>query len=74
MRQIPGRGEHFRIPGVVQPSPDIVPSLEQTEIAVKHARSARRKRWICFGICVFVVAVLALVLGLYFGLHKTTSG
>ena len=34
------------------------------------ARSARRKRWICFGIFVFVIAVLALVLGLYFGVAK----
>ncbi|KAI0807449.1 t-SNARE [Fomes fomentarius] len=41
--------------------------LGQTEKAVEHARSARRKRWICFGIFIFVIAVLALVLGLYFG-------
>ncbi|TBU35840.1 t-SNARE [Dichomitus squalens] len=41
--------------------------LEQTEKAVKHARSARRKRWICFWIFIFVIVVLALILGLYFG-------
>ncbi|OJT14577.1 Syntaxin-like protein psy1 [Trametes pubescens] len=44
--------------------------LKQTEIAVKHARAARRKRWICFIIAVIVVLVLALVLGLHFGLKK----
>ncbi|KAJ8473269.1 hypothetical protein ONZ45_g16356 [Pleurotus djamor] len=41
---------------------------EQVAIAVKHARNARRMRWIFFGICVFIVAVLALALGLHFGL------
>ncbi|KAH9946004.1 t-SNARE [Epithele typhae] len=40
---------------------------KQVDKAVEHARSARRKRWICFGIIIFVIAVLALVLGLYFG-------
>ena len=49
-------------------------SLEQTEKAVQSARSARRKRWICFGITVFVIAVLALVLGLYFGLRAGGGG
>ncbi|KAI0709374.1 t-SNARE [Earliella scabrosa] len=48
--------------------------LEQTEKAVQSARSARRKRWICFGITVFVIAVLALVLGLYFGLRAGGGG
>ncbi|EIW60013.1 t-SNARE [Trametes versicolor FP-101664 SS1] len=47
--------------------------LKETEIAVKHARSARRKRWICFIIAVIVVLVLALVLGLHFGLQKNNT-
>ena len=45
-------------------------SLQETEKAVVHARSARRKRWICFGLCVLVAAVLAIVLGIVFGTKK----
>ncbi|KAI0780797.1 t-SNARE [Trametes elegans] len=48
---------------------DTSAGLKQTEIAVKHARSARRKRWICFGLTLTIIAILALVLGLYFGLN-----
>ncbi|CDO72843.1 hypothetical protein BN946_scf185002.g28 [Trametes cinnabarina] len=47
--------------------------LQQTEKAVEHARSARRKRWICFGLFLTIIAILALVLGLYFGLRNTGS-
>ena len=49
---------------------DTEAGLQQTEKAVVHARAARRKRLICFGIFVFVIAVLALVLGIYFGTKK----
>ncbi|RPD80209.1 t-SNARE [Lentinus tigrinus ALCF2SS1-7] len=42
--------------------------LGETEKAVKHARSARRKRIICFWLTLAIVAILALILGLYFGL------
>ncbi|KAI0693270.1 t-SNARE [Cytidiella melzeri] len=44
--------------------------LEQTEKAVDHARSARRKRWICFFIFLLVIAVIAIVLGVVFGNKK----
>ncbi|KAI0328558.1 t-SNARE [Cubamyces sp. BRFM 1775] len=44
--------------------------LQNTEKAVEHARSARRKRWICFGLFVAIIAILALILGLYFGLRN----
>ncbi|KAI8998518.1 t-SNARE [Trametes punicea] len=47
--------------------------LQQTEKAVEHARSARRKRWICFGLTLAIIAILALILGLYFGLRNTGS-
>ncbi|KAG9226384.1 hypothetical protein CCMSSC00406_0003263 [Pleurotus cornucopiae] len=43
---------------------------DQVAIAVKHARSARRKRWICFFIFLFVIVVLGLALGLKFGLKQ----
>ncbi|KAF9005575.1 t-SNARE [Cyathus striatus] len=46
---------------------DMRKGLEHTETAVKHARSARKKRWICFFICIFVAVVLAVVLGVVFG-------
>jgi syntaxin 1B/2/3 len=42
-------------------------SLDETEKAVKHARSARRKRWICFFIFLLVIAIVAIVLGVVFG-------
>jgi len=44
--------------------------LENTEKAVKHARSYRRGRWICFFVSVVLIGVLALILGLVFGLQK----
>lgn len=46
---------------------DTEQGLKQTEIAVKHARSARKKRWICFFIFLLVIAILAIVLGVVFG-------
>ncbi|KAI0375029.1 t-SNARE [Pilatotrama ljubarskyi] len=53
---------------------DTAAGLQQTEKAVEHARSARRKRWICFGLFLAIIAILALVLGLYFGLRQGGSG
>ncbi|KAI0636840.1 t-SNARE [Trametes polyzona] len=53
---------------------DMEKGLQQTEIAVKHARSARRKRWICFGLFITIIALLALILGLYFGLRNNGGG
>lgn len=47
---------------------DTEAGLLQTEKAVKSARSARRKRWICFWLFLIIIAILALVLGLHFGL------
>lgn len=42
-------------------------ALQHTGNAVIHAQSYRKGRWICFFISLFVVCVLALVLGLVFG-------
>ncbi|KAH9484218.1 Syntaxin-like protein psy1 [Psilocybe cubensis] len=42
-------------------------ALENTDQAVVHARSYRRSRWICFGIFVLVLVILAIVLGVVFG-------
>ncbi|KAF9532251.1 t-SNARE [Crepidotus variabilis] len=46
---------------------DTEAAAQQTEIAVKHARSYRKGRWICFGITFTICAVIALAVGLYFG-------
>ncbi|KAH7923873.1 t-SNARE [Leucogyrophana mollusca] len=44
--------------------------LKHTETAVKHARSARRKKWICFWITVIVIlAAIGIGVGVYFGQH-----
>lgn len=37
--------------------------------AIKRARNARRMKWICAGILLAIVVILALVLGIYFGTH-----
>jgi syntaxin 1B/2/3 len=44
-------------------------SLGQTEKAVKHARSARRKRWFCFFLFVAVLAAVGIAVGLTVGKH-----
>lgn len=35
---------------------------------IKSARNTRKLKWWCFGIIVAIIVILALVLGLYFGL------
>jgi len=42
-------------------------ALDNTGKAVIHAKSYRRGRWICFGIVVLVLVILAIVLGVIFG-------
>jgi len=47
---------------------EIEKGLDHTEVAVKHARSARRKRWICFWICVIIaLAAIGIGVGVHFG-------
>jgi syntaxin 1B/2/3 len=46
----------------------------QLDKGITSARRARKLKWWCLGICVAVVIILALVLGLYFGLNPATSG
>ncbi|KAG9096507.1 Plasma membrane t-SNARE, secretory vesicle fusion [Ceratobasidium sp. UAMH 11750] len=41
---------------------DMENGLDQTGIAVDHARAARRKRWICFWITLAILAVIAIIL------------
>jgi syntaxin 1B/2/3 len=42
-------------------------SLGQTEKAVEHARSARRKRWICFLLFIAVLAAVGIAVGVSVG-------
>ncbi len=44
-------------------------SLGQTEKAVEHARSARRKRWIGFFLLLIILAAIGIVIGLTVGKH-----
>ena len=39
-------------------------SLGYTEKAVTSARSARRKRWICFFIFLIILAIIGVVVGI----------
>lgn len=41
--------------------------VAQTQQAVKSARAARRKKWICLGIIIAILAILAIILGAVFG-------
>lgn len=49
---------------------DISDGLNQTSKAVDSARKARRKKWICFWILVVIICIVALALGLYFGIGR----
>jgi len=46
---------------------DTEAGLGQTEKAVEHARSARRKRWFCFFIFLLVLAAIGIAVGLTVG-------
>jgi hypothetical protein len=45
-------------------------SLGQTEKAVDHARSARRKRWFCFLLFIAVLAAVGIAVGVTVGNNK----
>ncbi|THH32104.1 hypothetical protein EUX98_g2082 [Antrodiella citrinella] len=46
---------------------DTEAGLTQTEKAVKSARSARRKRWICFFIFIIILAIIGIAVGVTVG-------
>lgn len=46
----------------------------QLDKGIEHARRARKLKWWCFAIVVAVCCILALVLGLYFGLNANNGG
>ncbi|KAI5476320.1 hypothetical protein MNV49_007891 [Pseudohyphozyma bogoriensis] len=45
----------------VQANTDVEQGLQQTQKAVKSARAARKKRWICFFIIVIILIIVAVV-------------
>ncbi|KAH8106711.1 t-SNARE [Cristinia sonorae] len=49
---------------------DTEAGLIQTEKAVKSARSARRKRWICFILIIVILAIIGIVVGIEVGVKK----
>ncbi|KIJ68965.1 hypothetical protein HYDPIDRAFT_23836 [Hydnomerulius pinastri MD-312] len=53
---------------------DTKKGIDQVDIAIKHARSARRKRWICFWITIIVIlAAVGIGVGVYFSQHPPGS-
>lgn len=46
----------------------------QLDKGIASARRARKLKWWTLGVCVAIVCILALILGLYFGLRPTSSG
>ncbi|MCJ1330207.1 Plasma membrane t-SNARE, secretory vesicle fusion [Thelotrema lepadinum] len=44
----------------------------QLTVAVDKARAARKKKWICLGICVAIVIIIAAALAGYFATHKNS--
>jgi syntaxin 1B/2/3 len=45
---------------------DMEQGNKQIDTAIVHARRARKMRWICFGITVTIILIIAIVLALYF--------
>lgn len=46
----------------------------QLDKGIEHARRARKLKWWCFWIVVIIICILALVLGLVFGLGVAGTG
>jgi len=49
---------------------DVETGLDYTDKAVGSARSARRKRWICFFIFLLVLAIIGVIIGIEIANHK----
>jgi len=45
---------------------DVEQGLNHADKAVVSARAARKKRWICFGIIIIILAIVAIVLAVHF--------
>jgi len=59
---------------VVGAEDDTRRGVEEVDVAIKHARAARRKRWICFFVTIIVILVATGIgVGVYFGQHPPKS-
>jgi syntaxin 1B/2/3 len=52
---------------------NMVKANEHLDLGVKSARGARKKKWICLGIVVLVVIVIAIAVGAYIAVNKPFS-
>jgi len=52
---------------------DMEAGLKHTTDAVKSARAARKKRWICFFIIIVVIVIIAAVIGGYYASQNKTK-
>ena len=64
------RARHRDIQQTSQVKGDTEAANVQLTKGIKSARNARKLKWWCLGICVLIVLILALVLGIFFGLHN----
>jgi syntaxin 1B/2/3 len=49
---------------------NLVKANEHLDLGVKSARGARKKKWICLGILVLLVIVIAIAVGAYIAVNK----
>ncbi|QSZ36400.1 hypothetical protein DSL72_006277 [Monilinia vaccinii-corymbosi] len=47
--------------------------VQQMDTAIASAKSRNRKKWYCFGVCFIILAIIAIVLAVYFTNQKKTS-
>jgi syntaxin 1B/2/3 len=56
--------------GTVQVHEDTKQANTQLDKGIKSARNARKLKWWTLGIVLLIIAILALVLGIYFGVVR----
>jgi len=52
---------------------DLVKGNGELIVAKKHAWNTRRNKWICLGVVIVIIAIIALILGLKFGRPKDNN-
>lgn len=57
----------------VQVNEDAKHANQQLDQGIKSARRARKLKWYTLLVVVLIIAILALALGLYFGLRKNNN-
>lgn len=57
---------------IVEPVLRTAHRVAEVDVAIKHARAARRKRWICFFITIIIIlAAVGIGVGVYFSQHHS---